>query len=192
MIRIAIFCSGSGSNAEALMQHFKGHSSIGVALLLSNNPEAGALERARRFFVPTETVPRSWFSKDDPALTELLHRYAIDVILLAGFLQRIPESLVAAFPERILNIHPALLPDFGGKGMYGHHVHEAVKAAGKTQTGLTIHLVNGQYDEGKILFQARCPVEIHDSPSHIAARVLEMEHRFYPLVAEQFIEKIRS
>lgn len=187
MTRVAIFCSGSGSNAEALMQYFHNHSQISIVLVVVNRPDALAQERASRFGIPSLYLSRQMFSNQPEEVLAALLQRDIRFILLAGFLQKIHPFLIDAFPEGILNIHPSLLPDFGGKGMYGTHVHEAVLASGKTETGLTIHKVDSEYDHGKIIFQARCRVEKDDSPSDIATRVLAMEHSFYPVVAEQVI-----
>jgi phosphoribosylglycinamide formyltransferase-1 len=188
LIKIAIFCSGSGSNAEALMAHFKDHKKIQIALLITNKEDSFARKRAEKFGIPELFFPRKVFSTSPEIVLRTLDEKQVSFVLLAGFLQLVHPSIVAHFPNRILNIHPALLPDFGGEGMYGHHVHEAVKKSGTKITGLSIHVVNSEYDKGKIIFQARCPVEIDDSPDDIAARVLRMEHRHYPLIAEYFIQ----
>ncbi|HOY94642.1 MAG TPA: phosphoribosylglycinamide formyltransferase [Catalimonadaceae bacterium] len=188
MIQIAIFCSGSGSNAEALMAHFHHHRSIQVAALVVNNPRSYAINRAEKFGVEGQYFSRNTFVESPDVILQYLKDKNISFILLAGFLQLIPEVLISNFPDRILNIHPALLPSFGGPGMYGHFVHEAVKSAGVSETGLTIHLVDEEYDKGKIIFQATCRVEKDDSAADIAARVLVMEHIHYPLVAEYVIQ----
>jgi phosphoribosylglycinamide formyltransferase 1 len=187
-IRIAIFASGSGTNAEEIFAYFKNHPAIEIGLLLSNNPQAFALERARKFNIETKTFTREEFRNPDVIL-KTLHEDHISYIVLAGFLWLIPEYLVAAFPDRIINIHPALLPKFGGKGMYGLKVHEAVKAAGESETGITIHLVNTLYDEGKILFQAKCSVDKTYSPEKIQQCVQELEYEHYPKVIESWILK---
>lgn len=184
-IRIAILVSGSGSNAEVIIRYFKDHPRIKVALLLSNNPQAYALERARRLEVPARAFLREEF-KEEGAVLQWLKEYEITHIVLAGFLWLIPRYLINAYPDKIVNIHPALLPKFGGKGMYGAKVHEAVKAAGETETGITIHLVNEHYDEGRTLFQGRCRVEDHHSPIEIAACVQKLEHEHYPRVIEEW------
>src|SRR5258705_8479798 len=158
--RIAIFVSGSGSNAEAVMKYFQKHPNISVVLLLSNNPQAHALERAKKINVLTKVFDRLQFQQED--VLKYVTEYQITHIVLAGFLWMIPKILTDAFPNKIINIHPSLLPKFGGKGMYGMKVHEAVKNAGETETGLTIHLVNEKYDDGKILKQVRCKVSPAD------------------------------
>jgi phosphoribosylglycinamide formyltransferase 1 len=183
-VRLALFASGSGTNAEAIMNHFSNHPGVKVTLLLSNNPDAYALERAKRLHVPTRVFSRQEFQNG--TVLQWLGETGVTHIVLAGFLWMIPENLISAFRDRIVNIHPALLPKYGGKGMYGSRVHEAVKAAGDTQTGITIHLVNERYDEGRILFQASCPVSSSDTPEYIAEKVHALEHRHFPAVIEQW------
>jgi phosphoribosylglycinamide formyltransferase 1 len=184
--RIAIFASGSGSNAASIMRHFATHESIKVALVVSNKADAGVLDRAKDNKVPTLVVNRADY-QDSGFLLAKLQAFQIDFVVLAGFLRLIPEWLVEAYPSKILNIHPALLPKFGGKGMYGMHIHEAVKASGEKETGLTIHLVNTEYDKGAPLFQIKCPVWPCDSATEISSRVLSMEHQFYPKVIDAYI-----
>jgi phosphoribosylglycinamide formyltransferase 1 len=182
---IAILASGSGSNAEKIMEYFKGSTKARVVLVASNKTDAFVLERASKFGVPTFT-----FSKSDltaGVLTEKLKVLHVDLVVLAGFLLKIPDSLIQAFPERIVNIHPALLPKYGGKGMYGMHVHQAVKDAGDQETGITIHLVNENYDEGKIIFQAAVAVASTDSPEAIAQKVHALEHKYFPNVIESLL-----
>src|SRR6186713_42141 len=151
--RLAIFASGSGTNAEAIMNHFKQHASAKVVLLLSNNPEAFALERAKKFDVPTKVFTRQQW-KESEVVLEWLAQKEVTHVILAGFLWLVPQYLIQAYPNKIINIHPALLPKFGGKGMYGMKVHESVKSTGEKETGITIHVVNQHYDEGEILFQS--------------------------------------
>lgn len=169
------------------MHYFQNHKSILIGALLVNNPHSFALKRAEKYAVPAYYFSRKEFSLPSGPLLECLKSHGISYILLAGFLQLIPAGLLKEYPDRILNIHPALLPAFGGPGMYGHRVHEAVKASGATSSGMTIHLVNEHYDEGKKIFQATCKVDINDSADDIAARVLKLEHIHYSLVAEYFI-----
>jgi phosphoribosylglycinamide formyltransferase-1 len=185
-IRIAIFASGSGTNAEEIFRYFKSSSSVEIVGLLSNNLQAYALQRAKNHGVDTFTFTRSQFC-DTTEVVDWLKEKHVTHIVLAGFMWLIPQNLVQAYPNKIVNIHPALLPKFGGKGMYGMHVHEAVKAAGETETGITIHLVNEKYDEGKILFQASCLVSPTDSPEEIANKVHQLEHAHYPQVIEQWV-----
>ncbi len=189
--RIAIFASGSGSNAEEIIRYFHDHSSIEVSLLVSNNAKAYALERAKGFSIPTKTFTREEYL-GSTILLDWLGEYKITHIVLAGYLWLIPKYLIDAYPDRIINIHPALLPLFGGKGMYGMKVHQAVKDAGAVETGITIHVVNENYDEGEILFQGRCAVDADCTPEEIARRVHELEHAHYPRVIEEWISNDRT
>jgi phosphoribosylglycinamide formyltransferase-1 len=184
--RLAIFLSGTGSNAEKIFSYFKDHPSIKMGIVLSNNSEAQGLQRARKFNIPTHTFTKHQFRESDEVLN-WLKEAEITHIVLAGFLWMIPDNLIKAYPNRIINIHPALLPKFGGKGMYGIKVHEAVKAAGEAQTGITIHEVNEKYDEGKIIFQATCQVLPSDTPASIAGKVQALEHAHYPREIEKWI-----
>lgn len=184
--RIAIFASGSGSNAEAIIKYFQQHESIEVSLLLSNNAQALALTRAQQHQVEIKVFNRTQFRESDEVL-HWLKEYEITHIVLAGFMWLVPSNLTKNFSGKIINIHPALLPKFGGKGMYGMFVHEAVKAAGETETGITIHEVNEHYDEGKVLFQASCEVHATDTPEIIARNVQQLEHLHYPKVIEQWV-----
>jgi phosphoribosylglycinamide formyltransferase-1 len=183
---IAILASGAGTNAEAIMSHFKGHPAIEVALLLSNNSSAGALQRAKNFGIPIKTFDRFQFRESGEVLT-WLREAGVTHIVLAGFLWLVPQNLLKAFPQRIINIHPALLPKFGGKGMYGSKVHESVIASGDVETGITIHEVNEHFDEGKVLLQATCPVHPGDNPGTIAQKVHALEHALFPKVIEQWV-----
>jgi phosphoribosylglycinamide formyltransferase-1 len=182
MHRLAILASGSGSNAEKIMEYFQASTKAQIALIASNKPDAFVLERAKKFRVPTFSFSRK--EMEAGVLLSKLKEEKIDWVILAGFLLKVPEELIRFFPDRMVNIHPALLPKYGGKGMYGHHVHEAVKAAGDTETGITIHLVNEQYDEGKIVFQAATSLTAEDTPDSIAKKVHELEHRYFPEVIE--------
>jgi phosphoribosylglycinamide formyltransferase-1 len=185
MKRLAILASGSGSNAEKIMEYFA-HSSKGkVVLVAANKTTAGVLARAQKFGVPTFTFTRP--ELEEGLLLEKFRGTQVDWVILAGFLLKVPDALIRAFPNRMVNIHPALLPKYGGKGMYGHHVHEAVKAAGDTESGITIHLVNEHYDEGKIIFQAATSLLPEDSAETIAAKVLALEHRYFAEVIENLL-----
>ncbi len=184
--KIAIFASGSGSNAEEIIKYFQGHQSIEIVLLLSNNPAAYALERAKKYKIPTGIFTKQEF-RDSEIVLDKLKASQVTHVVLAGFLWLIPDYLIKAYPERMVNIHPALLPKYGGKGMYGMKVHEAVKTAKEKETGITIHLVNEHYDEGKILFQGRCPVALDATPQRIAESVHKLEYEFYAKVIEQWI-----
>lgn len=183
-VRLALFASGSGSNAEAIMRRFAHHPDIEVTMLLSNNANAFALQRAKNFTVTTRVFSRQEFQ--DGTVLQWLREAGATHLILAGFLWLIPENLLTAFRDRIVNIHPALLPKYGGKGMYGARVHEAVKASGDAVTGITIHLVNEHYDEGRILFQASCALTPHDTPESIAEKVHALEHQHYPAVIEEW------
>lgn len=184
--RIAVFASGSGTNAEEIFKHFRNHPAIEVSLLMSNNSGAYALKRAENYGIPTAVFDRADF-KDGARILGLLRDHKITHIVLAGFLWLIPDYLLRAFPDKIINIHPALLPKYGGKGMYGSKVHEAVRASGDVETGITIHLVNDRYDEGKILFQGRCPIDASHTPEEIAECVHRLEYEHYPKVIEEWI-----
>lgn len=186
MKKIAIFASGSGSNAERITSYFADSQTISVDLFLSNNPQAGVIERGRRLGIPTVLFDKKTFTQSSK-IVDLLQNQQIDYVILAGFLWLIPENLVKAFPDKIINIHPALLPKYGGKGMWGHFVHEAVVANGEKESGITIHFVNDRYDEGKMIFQAKCEILPTDSPEEVAQKVLVLEHKYFPEVIEKVI-----
>ena len=188
MINIAIFASGTGSNAKKIIEHFIGHDTIRVALVVSNKPTAKVLTMAAGYNIPTMRLKKAVFTQSEEIL-EIFDRYSVNFIALAGFLLLIPPYLVRNYQGHILNIHPSLLPAFGGKGMYGNKVHQAVKAAGKRESGITIHFVNEHYDEGNILFQAKCVISAEDSAEDIAAKVLKLEHVHYPVVIEKLLMK---
>lgn len=183
--RIAIMASGAGTNAEKIFEYFVNHPAIEVVLLLCNNPTAQVLVRAEKFHIPSRTFTRAEFLSSEVMLGSLAEK-KVTHIVLAGFLWLIPEYLIRAFPDRIINIHPALLPKYGGKGMYGPKVHEAVRLASDRETGITIHLVNENYDKGQIIFQATCVVEAQDSPAEIAQKVHVLEYDAYPRVIERW------
>lgn len=187
-IRIAIFASGSGTNAQRIMDYFGKNNTIEVVLLLSNNPDAYALKRAQNAHIPTRVFTKEEF-KESTVIVDELKAAGIDWLILAGFLWLIPKSLVQAFPRSILNIHPALLPNFGGKGMYGMNVHKAVIETGAKETGITIHLVNEEYDKGEIVFQARFDVVSTDTPETVAEKIHALEHEHFPRVIEEQIHK---
>lgn len=186
MKRLAIFASGSGSNAENIANYFKDHDSIEVAVILTNNSKAGVLERAQRLQIDSVVFDKKEFSQTDKILKWLI-KEKIDFVILAGFLLLVPHSFVKQFPNRIINIHPALLPSYGGKGMYGSRVHEAVKSSGDNKTGITIHYVNECYDEGQIIHQASCEVISEDTPDTIAQKVHKLEYEYYPRVIEEVV-----
>lgn len=183
---IAIFASGNGTNAENIIKYFSGNKDIKVKIVMANKADAFVLERAHRLGIPTLYINREQWADATYILT-LLHEQQIDFIVLAGFLARIPDALLHAYPNRIVNIHPSLLPKFGGKGMYGNKVHEAVVAAGETESGITIHYLNEHYDEGQIIAQYRCPVMPNDTPQDVATRVHALEYEYYPKVIEQLL-----
>jgi phosphoribosylglycinamide formyltransferase-1 len=183
---IAIFASGSGTNAEQIILHFKGSSVGRVKLLLSNKPDAYALVRAENLSIPTLVFSRDEFYDSDKII-DILRKRQIDLIVLAGFLWLVPANLIKAFPDSIINIHPALLPKYGGKGMYGMRVHQAVIDSGDAQSGISIHYVNEKYDEGKIIFQARCDVTSEDTPQTLAQKIHQLEYEYFPKVIEELI-----
>lgn len=183
---IAIFASGNGTNAENIIKYFSGNKDIKVKIVMANKADAFVLERAHRLGIPTLYINREQWADATHILT-LLHEQQIDFIVLAGFLAHIPDALLHAYPNRIVNIHPSLLPKFGGKGMYGNKVHEAVVTAGETESGITIHYLNEHYDEGQIIAQYRCPVMPNDTPQDVATRVHALEYEYYPKVIEQLL-----
>lgn len=186
MKRISIFASGTGTNAAKIIDRFTNHPSISVALIVSNKPGAGVLNIAGENNIETLIIDKTSFNDPQNCLAILRDR-GIDWIVLAGFLWKIPSFFVDAYPLRIINIHPALLPKYGGKGMYGMYVHEAVVAAKERETGITIHYVNEHYDEGAIIFQANCEVLSTDSPAQVADKVHQLEHRYFPEVIERLL-----
>jgi phosphoribosylglycinamide formyltransferase 1 len=189
MKRIAIFASGSGTNAQRIIEHFANKDVAAIKLVLSNVKDAYVLERAKQLQVPAQVFTREEFYHSDK-IQQILNTNNIDIIVLAGFLWLLPASLIKLFPNRIINIHPALLPKYGGKGMYGHHVHEAVITNQEKESGITIHYVNENYDEGNIIFQAKCPVKPSDTPDSLAERIHELEHKHFPLVIEEVLKNI--
>jgi len=191
MERIAIFASGTGSNAKKIIEYFNGHPNIEVGLVVANKPDAPVLGMAEESGIGTLRINRSGLYQSEDLLAQLSNA-GITFIVLAGFLWLVPAYLVNAYRGRMVNIHPALLPKFGGKGMYGIHVHRAVKDAGVPETGITIHLVNEAYDEGDALFQARCLVEPTDTPEQIAGKVLRLEHEHFAPVIEKYINALNS
>ncbi len=191
MVNIAIFVSGGGTNCENIIRHFKGSDKVNCALVVANKVGIPALDKAERLGVPTRVLSKAELNRED-VLLPLMKEYSIDFIVLAGFLLVIPDFLIREYDRRMINLHPALLPKFGGMGMYGHHVHEAVKAAGETETGMTVHWVSGDVDGGEIIAQFRTPVSPEDTPEDIAAKehILEMEH--FPDVIEKVISSLQE
>jgi phosphoribosylglycinamide formyltransferase-1 len=189
MINLAIFVSGSGTNCENLIEHFGSSSRFRIALVLSNKTDAFALVRAQRHGVATAVLKKAAFN--DPAiLMPLMREHGIDFIVLAGFLLVVPDFLIREYDRRMVNLHPALLPKFGGMGMYGHHVHEAVKAAGERETGITVHWVSSEVDGGEIIAQFRTPIAPGDTPDDIAAKVHLLEMAHFPKVVEDILKHI--
>ncbi len=189
MINLAIFVSGGGTNLENIIRHFAPNPDVRIALVLSNRADAYALVRAKRHHVPSVVVPRADFAREE-ILMPLMRQYDIDFIVLAGFLLMAPDFLIDAYPRRIINIHPALLPKYGGKGMYGHHVHEAVKAAGEKETGMTVHYVSNVCDGGEIIAQFATPLSPDDTPDDIAAKEHVLEQKYFPQVIEQLLNEL--
>ncbi|WP_316807047.1 phosphoribosylglycinamide formyltransferase [Pedobacter agri] len=189
--RIAIFASGSGSNAQKLMEHFKRSNDTEIALVLTNNADAYVLQRADNFEIPSHIFDKHEFYKTEEII-DLLKNLDIDFIVLAGFLWLIPQNLIAAYPGRIINIHPAILPKFGGKGMYGDHVHNAVIEAGETEGGITIHYVDENYDEGEYIYQARYKIDKGDNLEMIKFKGQQLEHLHYPRIVETLVKKIKK
>lgn len=189
--RIAIFASGSGSNAQKIMEYFKKHNDAEVAIVLTNNPEAYVLQRADNFEIPSHIFDKHEFYKTDDVV-HLLKSLQIDLIVLAGFLWLIPQNLLAAFPNKVINIHPALLPKFGGKGMYGEKVHQSVLDAGEEESGITIHFVNEHFDEGEAIHQSRFKIEEGDDLEMIKFKGQQLEHLHYPRVVEQLLKKMKT
>lgn len=186
MKKIALFASGNGTNAQRIIEYFKDNKKVHVVLVASNKPDAFVLERAKRAGIPTFTFDKKDFFETNKVLHHLLQE-KIDWIVLAGFLWKIPESLLKTFPDRIINIHPALLPKYGGKGMYGMKVHEAVIQNKEKESGINIHYVNEHYDEGKTIFIAKCIVNSTDTPETLANKIHALEHEFYPKVIDQLL-----
>jgi phosphoribosylglycinamide formyltransferase-1 len=181
--RIAILASGTGSNAENIIRYANETGHYKVALVLSNKVDAPVLKRAGRLLTPTFTFTKEMFYETN-AVVKAMKQLEVDFVVLAGFLWLVPENILNEWPDKVVNIHPALLPKYGGKGMYGMRVHEAVKAAGEKQTGITIHLVNEQFDEGDILFQETVAVDENDTPEDIAQKVHALEHAYFPKVID--------
>lgn len=189
--RIAIFASGSGSNAQKIMEHFKRNADAEVVLILTNNPQAYVLQRADNFEIPSHIFSRKEFYHTDDVIN-LLKNLQVDLIVLAGFLWLVPASLLAAFPNKIINLHPALLPKYGGKGMYGDNVHKAILEAGEEESGITIHFVNAEFDEGEIIHQSRFKIEPGDNLEMVKFKGQQLEHQHFPKVIENLLKKMRS
>lgn len=189
--RIAIFASGSGSNAQKLMEHFKRSNEIEISLVLTNNPDAYVLQRADNFEIPSHIFDRNEFYNTENII-DLLKNLDIDFIVLAGFLWLIPQNLIKAYPGRMINIHPAILPNYGGKGMYGDNVHKAVLNSGDQEGGITIHYVNEHYDEGEYIYQARYKIDKGDDLEMVKFKGQQLEHLHYPRIVESLVKKIKK
>ena len=188
--RIAIFASGSGSNAQKLMEYFKKHQEAEVVIVLTNNPEAYVIQRADNFEIPTHIFDKHEFIETND-IVNLLKNLQIDLIVLAGFLWLIPNNLLEEFPNQIINIHPALLPKFGGKGMYGDRIHRTILEAGEVENGITIHFVNEKFDEGEIIYQSRFKIDKNDTLETIKFKGQQLEHLHYPRIVEILVQKIK-
>ena len=188
MKRIVIFASGSGTNAENLIKFFHNRENASVIQVLTNNPHAKVLDRAKKLGVSALSFNKIAFTQTDDVL-HLLKAVKPDLIVLAGFLWKFPEKILNEFPNKVINVHPALLPKYGGKGMYGMHVHEAVVMNNETETGITIHYVNEHYDEGAIIFQAKCPVSPNDTAQDVAVKIHELEMEHFPKVVDQLLNE---
>ncbi|MFW6248529.1 MAG: phosphoribosylglycinamide formyltransferase [Bacteroidota bacterium] len=188
-VKVAVFASGNGSNAENLIQYFRNHEHIAIALIVSNNSEAYVLKRAQNNKIPHVVIPKVLW-KDKDFTYGVLQKYDIDFIVLAGFLLLLPDWLVKKYDQRIINIHPSLLPAYGGKGMYGQNVHRAVIAAGEKKSGITIQFINAEYDKGDIIFQQSCPVNEDDTPERLEEKIHELEHKHFPVITEKVIREV--
>lgn len=187
MINAAIFASGEGTNAENIMMYFANDSRIKIKLVFTNNEEAGIVARAEKHKKNVQIISKEALNSYSEQLIEFLKTEKIDLIILAGFLLKIPEAFVKAFPNKIINIHPSLLPKYGGKGMYGMHVHKAVIANKETESGITIHFVNEEYDKGEVILQAKCRVEPNDTPESLAAKIHKLEYDNFPKAIEKLL-----
>lgn len=183
---IAILASGTGTNARKIVEYFVKHPAIHVSLIGSNKKSAGVLELCKEYDIARFSFDRKFF-QDESKMLHILKEEQIDYVVLAGFLWKCPDYLIQKFPEKIINIHPSLLPKYGGSGMYGHFVHEAVCANKEKESGMTIHLVNEEYDQGRVIFQKKCELEPNDGPEQVQAKVQVLEHQYFPPVLEEYI-----
>ena len=186
---LVIFASGAGSNAQQIIDHFRGSTFAKIVLIVCNKPGAGVTSIAEKEHIPVLHIEKERFFRDDAYLPEF-QKIRADLIILAGFLWKIPQKLIDVYSRRIINIHPALLPKYGGKGMYGQYVHEAILNAGEMESGITIHYVDEHYDNGDIIFQTACPVLENDTPETLAGRIHQLEHLHYPQVIEQIVKAL--
>lgn len=186
MKNIAVFASGNGSNAERIATYFENNEIAKVSIILTNKKDAGVIDRAKRLGIPYAIFDRNTFYQTEEIIS-ILTEHQIDLVVLAGFLWLVPKNILETYPNRIVNIHPALLPKYGGKGMFGHHVHVAVIASGDKTSGITIHFVNDKYDDGQVIFQKEVEIEKHDSPDSLAQKIHELEYRYFPEVIENLL-----
>jgi phosphoribosylglycinamide formyltransferase-1 len=189
MKRIALFASGSGTNAQRIAEYFSAKPNVLIERIYCNNPKAFVLTRAKHLKIPSLIFDKSELYQTDLIINQLLEDQA-DLIVLAGFLWLIPVNIITAFQNHIINIHPALLPKYGGKGMFGHHVHDAVIASDDKESGITIHFVNEKYDDGDIIFQAKCPIEKGETSESLAAKIHELEYEHFPIIIDQIIQSL--
>jgi phosphoribosylglycinamide formyltransferase 1 len=187
MVNAAVFASGEGTNAENLFRYFANDPRIRIKLVVTNRDNAGVIARAEKYRKSVQIISKTALLEYTSQFIDFLKVEKIDLIILAGFLLKLPEAFIAAFPGKIINIHPSLLPKYGGKGMYGLKVHEAVINNGDKESGITIHLVNEEYDSGEIILQEKCPVYPHDTPETLAERIHQLEHEFFPKAVERFL-----
>ena len=186
MKRLSIFVSGNGTNLQRIAEYFANNPEVEIANVVCNNPKAYSIERAKNLSIPLRMITKQEFNSN--AFVEEMQSLHIDLIVLAGFLWKVPEALIKAFPKRIVNIHPALLPKYGGKGFYGEHVHEAVVAANEVQSGITVHYVNELYDSGEIILQARVSLDANETPDSLAAKIHQLEQAYFPVAIEQVLK----
>ena len=187
MINAAIFASGDGSNAENLIQHFAKDPRIRIKILVSNRDDAGVVAKAEKHNKIIQIISKEALNNYTDKIIEFLHSEKIDLIILAGFLIKLPEALVRAFPNKIINIHPALLPKFGGKGMYGIYVHKAVIEQKEKESGITVHFVNEEYDKGEIILQAKCMIDEDETPESLSQKIHKLEYEYFPKAIEQIL-----
>ncbi|MBS1646589.1 MAG: phosphoribosylglycinamide formyltransferase [Bacteroidetes bacterium] len=191
MINLALFASGSGTNVENLIQYFASSKEVKIKIVITNNPQAGVIKRAEAYKKNVHIISKQALLHYTEQIIDFLKTEKVDVLVLAGFLLKIPEKLVTAFPNRIINIHPALLPKYGGKGMYGMHVHQAVIQAKEKESGITVHYVNEEYDKGAIIMQKTCCIEPHDTPETVAKKIHELEYTYFPKAVEQVVAHLQ-
>lgn len=192
MINIAVFASGEGTNAENLFKYYAGNTGVKIKLVVSNNENAGVIRRAEAYKKNVQLISKAALYNYTDQIIDFLKTEKVDMLVLAGFLLKVPEALIRAYPDRIINIHPALLPKFGGKGMYGMHVHRAVIEAGEKESGITVHYVNEEYDKGRSILQVKCLVESGETPESLSAKIQELEHHYFPKAVDKAIAEISS